>query len=217
MSAVVADEPRPNDETVHDFFQRFEATVPNLATIEKQCVEFLQQHIGKRIVLLTSGGTTVPLEKNTVRFLDNFSTGSRGAALCESILEQHADCIVVFLHRSGSLLPFSAQFENSNDGYGVFGSLRIVNDNSQTLTLDGGGGDSSSTSSSNALFDALTKYDRHVRREKRLHRVAFKTVQEYIVLLRLLGETISRTAIPRTAIAILAAAVSDFYVADPGK
>ena len=35
------------------------------------------------IVLVTSGGTTVPLEKNTVRFIDNFSTGQRGAASVE--------------------------------------------------------------------------------------------------------------------------------------
>jgi phosphopantothenate-cysteine ligase len=32
-----------------------------------------------KIALVTSGGTTVPLEKKTVRFIDNFSTGGRGA------------------------------------------------------------------------------------------------------------------------------------------
>ena len=32
-----------------------------------------------KIALVTSGGTTVPLEKRTVRFIDNFSTGGRGA------------------------------------------------------------------------------------------------------------------------------------------
>lgn len=35
------------------------------------------------VVLLTSGGTSVPLEKNAVRWLTNFSTGNRGAALAE--------------------------------------------------------------------------------------------------------------------------------------
>ena len=34
-------------------------------------------------VLITSGGTAVPLEMQTVRFLDNFSTGNRGAASAE--------------------------------------------------------------------------------------------------------------------------------------
>ena len=30
---------------------------------------------GKPAVFITSGGTSVPLEKNTVRSIDNFSTG----------------------------------------------------------------------------------------------------------------------------------------------
>lgn len=37
----------------------------------------------KKVVIVTSGGTTVPLEKNTVRFIDNFSTGTRGATSAE--------------------------------------------------------------------------------------------------------------------------------------
>ena len=34
------------------------------------------------------GGTIIPLEKNTVRFIDNFSTGNRGAASSEYFLAQ---------------------------------------------------------------------------------------------------------------------------------
>lgn len=37
------------------------------------------------IALVTSGGTTVPLEKNTVRFIDNFSHGERGALSAEYV------------------------------------------------------------------------------------------------------------------------------------
>jgi hypothetical protein len=37
----------------------------------------------RRVAVVTSGGTTVPLERRTVRFLDNFSTGLRGASLAE--------------------------------------------------------------------------------------------------------------------------------------
>lgn len=37
----------------------------------------------RKVVIVTSGGTTVPLEKNTVRFIDNFSTGTRGATSAE--------------------------------------------------------------------------------------------------------------------------------------
>ncbi|KAF2349055.1 DNA/pantothenate metabolism flavoprotein C-terminal [Trinorchestia longiramus] len=58
-----------------------------------------------KMALVTSGGTTVPLERNTVRFLDNFSVGTRGAASCEHFL--HRGYAVVFLHRHASVLPFA--------------------------------------------------------------------------------------------------------------
>jgi len=37
----------------------------------------------RRIVCVTSGGTTVPLEQRCVRYIDNFSSGHRGAASTE--------------------------------------------------------------------------------------------------------------------------------------
>ena len=48
-------------------------------------------------IYLQSGGTTVPLERNTVRFIDNFSAGTRGSASAEYFLE--AGYQVIFLHR----------------------------------------------------------------------------------------------------------------------
>jgi phosphopantothenate-cysteine ligase len=66
--------------------------------------EFLGKHAGLRVALVTSGGTTVPLEKNTVRFVDNFSGGQRGAVTAELLLE--AGYAVVFLHRRRSLQPY---------------------------------------------------------------------------------------------------------------
>jgi len=60
------------------------------------------QNTNKRpIVLVTSGGTTIPLELNTVRFVDNFSSGARGSASAEYFLAQ--GWAVIFLHRFGSL------------------------------------------------------------------------------------------------------------------
>lgn len=45
---------------------------------------FITRHSGKKdVVLVTSGGTTVPLEKKMIRFLDNFSAGTRGAISAE--------------------------------------------------------------------------------------------------------------------------------------
>ncbi|CAF1229209.1 unnamed protein product [Rotaria sordida] len=65
------------------------------------------------IVLITSGGTTVPLEKNTVRFIDNFSTGQRGAASVEYFLEQNY--IVLFFYRLSSTLPYQRHIKNIFD------------------------------------------------------------------------------------------------------
>jgi phosphopantothenate---cysteine ligase (ATP) len=46
--------------------------------------QFLKPWVkGVPIVVITSGGTAVPLEKNCVRFLDNISTGYRGAISAE--------------------------------------------------------------------------------------------------------------------------------------
>jgi phosphopantothenate-cysteine ligase len=64
-------------------------------------------------VLVTSGGTTVPLEKNTVRFIDNFSTGQRGAASVEYFLEQNY--LVIFFYRSSSTLPYQRHVKNIFD------------------------------------------------------------------------------------------------------
>ncbi|KAA3679038.1 phosphopantothenate---cysteine ligase (ATP) [Paragonimus westermani] len=56
------------------------------------------------LVLVTSGGTIAPLECQVVRFIDNFSTGSRGASSAEYFLQHGYG--VVFFHRRGSLLPY---------------------------------------------------------------------------------------------------------------
>ena len=54
---------------------------------------FVASHTGpggqlqRPLVCVTSGGTTVPLERNCVRFIDNFSKGTRGALSVEQFLE----------------------------------------------------------------------------------------------------------------------------------
>lgn len=42
-----------------------------------------------RVVCVTSGGTTVPLEKRCVRYIDNFSSGHRGSASTEYAMKHH--------------------------------------------------------------------------------------------------------------------------------
>lgn len=61
----------------------------NLPRHESLARNFINYHVegNRRVVLVTSGGTTVPLENQTVRFIDNFSAGTRGATSAEYFLE----------------------------------------------------------------------------------------------------------------------------------
>src|ERR1700755_2521884 len=74
---------------------------------------FIERHAeeGRRVVLVTSGGTTVPLENQTVRYIDNFSAGTRGATSAEYFLQ--SGYAVIFLHRQFSLLPYSRHYSHS--------------------------------------------------------------------------------------------------------
>ncbi|URH28196.1 hypothetical protein V_ds_00075 [Fowlpox virus] len=57
----------------------------------------LQKEKNRRVALVTSGGTRVSLEKKPVRFLENFSTGMRGAISVEKLIENGYS--VCFLYR----------------------------------------------------------------------------------------------------------------------
>ena len=61
--------------------------------------------LSRPVVCVTSGGTTVPLERHCVRFIDNFSGGTRGALSAEEFLD--AGYAVVFLTRKHSIQPFT--------------------------------------------------------------------------------------------------------------
>ncbi|KAL6757555.1 DNA/pantothenate metabolism flavoprotein [Haematococcus lacustris] len=66
---------------------------------------------GRPIVVVTSGGTTVPLERRCVRFIDNFSAGTRGALSTEQFIK--AGYAVILLHRRGSVQPFTSHLPAS--------------------------------------------------------------------------------------------------------
>uniref|UniRef100_M1BF17 Cornichon n=1 Tax=Solanum tuberosum TaxID=4113 RepID=M1BF17_SOLTU len=75
----------------------FESAPPlkDAAEIQTKLKEFVDRNSssgnGKanRVVCVTSGGTTVPLEKRCVRYIDNFSSGHRGSASTEYIMKNH--------------------------------------------------------------------------------------------------------------------------------
>jgi hypothetical protein len=93
-----------NSSSLEDFYGDTEPP-SDLAFVDLSLREFFAFHCaaGRRTALVTSGGTMVPLEARMVRFVDNFSTGLRGASLAEGLLA--AGYAVVFLHRAGSKRP----------------------------------------------------------------------------------------------------------------
>jgi len=149
--------------------------------------DFVQRHTERRIALVTSGGTTVPLEKNTVRFIDNFSTGNRGAASVEQLLK--ADYAVVFVYRTHSAFPFARQFTPP--------TLSAE----QLLQRAG-------TEAHAALVTAAAaEYAQHA---PRLLALPFTSVDEYLHLLR--AACVALAAAGPRALLYLAAAVSDFFI-----
>ena len=66
----------------------------------------LDYNIVKNPFLFQSGGTTVPLEGSTVRFIDNFSIGTRGSASAEYPLDSCWLFIVVIPYLSYDIAVF---------------------------------------------------------------------------------------------------------------
>lgn len=69
------------------------APIPKLDSVAADLEAFIDRHtagtgtLQRPLVCVTSGGTTVPLERNCVRFIDNFSSGHRGALSVEQFLD----------------------------------------------------------------------------------------------------------------------------------
>lgn len=59
------------------------------------------------------------MEHNTVRFVDNFSAGTRGSASAEYFLDH--EYAVIFMHRQKSLEPFTRHFS----GQQIFDMLDV--------------------------------------------------------------------------------------------
>ena len=169
----------------------------NLDSHTKLAKTFIDYHgqSSRGVVLVTSGGTTVPLENQTVRFIDNFSAGTRGATSAEYFLE--AGYAVIFLHRQFSLLPYSRHYSHSTNCFldymkeGERGEV-VVNPEYQEKILD-----------------VLRKYN-NAKKQNTLLILSFTTISEYLWELKEIA-TRMRPLGPK-ALFYLAAAVSDFFL-----
>ncbi|KAM3511791.1 hypothetical protein MY11210_004546 [Beauveria gryllotalpidicola] len=175
-----------------------------LASHLSQASTFINAHAaaGHRVVLTTSGGTTVPLEKQTVRFIDNFSAGTRGATSAEYFLA--AGYAVIFLHREFSLQPYSRHYTHAKDCFLDF------------LDEDEDGDEAGARArvvvrkeDQDRIRGVLREYKR-ARTRNMLLMLPFVTIGDYLHELR--GIARLMRPLGRLGLLYLAAAVSDFFV-----
>ena len=141
--------------------------------------------------MITSGGTSVPLEKNTVRSLENFSTGTRGARSAEHFLRNGHP--VIFLHRKDSLQPFSVEIQNDWAKWAA-----SLNKNA------------TATKEFNRQVELYQRYNNETSPHSRmLLKLEFVNVQEYLSLLESVSKALGQHEDVET-LSYLAAAVSDF-------
>jgi phosphopantothenate-cysteine ligase len=162
-----------------------------------QAKTFIDHHAAanRRVVLITSGGTTVPLERQTVRFIDNFSAGTRGATSAEYFLE--AGYAVIFLHRQFSLLPYSRHYSHATDCFLDF------------LHEGPGGSVVANEEYREKMLMVLREYN-SAKNKNMLLMLPFTTITDYLFVLRSVAQ-LMRPLGP-DGLLYLAAAVSDFFV-----
>lgn len=177
---------------------------PNdLDRVREKVLSFCQRHVNHglesgRFVLITSGGTSVPLERNTVRFIDNFSRGTRGASSAEKFLKK--GYAVIFLHRNQTLEPFLRHF-----------NPRLVFDTLSECLLSEEDDDKLALEPMHNLLDDMKDLLRCYRESKdRLLSIGFVELADYIHYLHQISIVMNQLA-PKS-ILYLAAAVSDFYI-----
>jgi len=176
----------------------FKTNIPPhyLGELSKETTDFVKYHekTGRKIVLVTSGGTTVPLENNTVRFIDNFSAGTRGATSAEYFLE--SGYAVIFLHREFSLLPYSRHYSHTTDCF-----LDYMTEINGKLEID--------PKYSERMHQVWKKYN-DARDKNMLLLLPFTTVNQYLFSLRDISKILNKAG--TKALFYLAAAVSDFFL-----
>ncbi|CAJ05469.1 conserved hypothetical protein [Leishmania major strain Friedlin] len=169
------------------------------------------------ITFITSGGTTVPLEVNAVRFITNFSSGGRGAHLVEALAERGWACLL--LHHRTAIMPFRRVLGTLSTEQ-LFAAVASPSAPSApgTGSASTAGAESTPAAASKAELQRVAEL--YYRTKGLVHYVAYDTVVEYIFLLEVISRTLCGTAVPqvlqqRPCLFFAAAAVSDYYVPLP--
>ncbi|KAF3482264.1 phosphopantothenate-cysteine ligase [Arthroderma uncinatum] len=203
-------------EEAESYYFKINPAPPSLQEHHELAKEFIDRHVksGRRLVLVTSGGTTVPLETQTVRFVDNFSAGTRGATSAEYFLQE--GYAVIFLHRQFSLLPYSRHFSHSTNCFLDF----MDEGSSSSTTSSSSTGKNNNNENDHGPIIVRSEYQDEMRKVLRQYNYAkannlllvlpFVTVTEYLYELRSLAYLMK--PLGPNALFYLAAAVSDFFI-----
>jgi phosphopantothenate-cysteine ligase len=189
-----------SDEYVDKFFN---STPPNdeWCMNEQQAAlkSFVEVHVkdGRRVALVTSGSATVPL--NNEGSMDAVSYGDRGAASAEQFLR--AGYAVIFLHRRGSLAPFSRHFQTYIRDNLFMKMIHVQPDGTMILQSDN---DAERKKQLAGVLRAAQDTS------ARLFHFKFTTVQQYLHYLRMASQVLD--VVGSRGLILLSASVLDYYV-----
>lgn len=141
------------------------------------------------------------LSQTSVRFLDNFSAGTRGATSAEYLLS--AGYAVIFMHRQHSLSPYTRHYSHTTNPF-----LDLLSDPSSS-SASGSEDITVLPQYTSSLRPILRDYHK-ARKAGTLLRLTFVTVSDYLFLLREMSQVMQ--PLGRSGMYYLAAAVSDFFV-----
>lgn len=164
---------------------------------------FIKVNSNRPIVCVTSGGTKVPLEKNVVRFIDNFSRGDRGALSAENfLLHGYA---VIYLYRVGSVMPFTGCFRSHLSTYIDHQLLQNfkINSSGEIILSD-------TPKSSVCRLSLGIKASNKSSLEKRIIYIPFEYLDDYLKNLEMIAGKLN--SLSCASMFYLAAAVSDFFI-----
>ncbi|KAL4854319.1 Phosphopantothenate--cysteine ligase 1 [Chlorella vulgaris] len=196
-----------DDSSVQAFLEQAPASADHVAAKVRRFLEAHQAPVDgndgsppslhRPVVLVTSGGTTVPLERNCVRFIDNFSKGTRGALSAEQFLQ--AGYAVIFLSRHGSAQPFVSEFQEQ------LGAETLTD----TFEL-GGDGSVHVRGKVQAQMAAAVARVQGVLGQGRYLQLPYTTLFEYLKYLQAVALALAPHG--PSVLFYMAAAVSDFYM-----
>jgi phosphopantothenate-cysteine ligase len=189
----------PPPDILGDWHMFLQHSPPDLEDFgEKARVEVAQFLQGKdslrsKVACVTSGGTAVPLEKSAVRYIENFSRGTRGARSTEQLLEENYSVILIV--RDNAEKPFETLIDEEN-------WLDLLDKkNSKEISFK--------KRHEQHVKEIKTKYN-HAKSQKKLLVLEYSTIFQFLKLL--VTVAFEMRHLEKRALFYYAAAVSDFYI-----